>query len=160
MKKKSKKSAFFRPRTLIGLVLCCFGVLLGIFAFSTLTGRLTQAASQNQTSGGNPTQTSQVPFLTMGTAPDVPQCRSILRQNIIDRVNAATEDPAVTFEKNRRTHPHMVEMPPTIDCASAFWRTMRTGPPPTVDANAINSRQYAAYSVFNSGPLAALVGTN
>jgi len=54
----------------------------------------------------------------------------------------------------------MVEMPPTIDCASALWRTIRTGPPSTVDADAINSRQYAAYSVFNSGPLAALIGTN
>lgn len=160
MKKSSKKSAFFRPRTLSGLLLCCFGVLLAVFAFGTLTGRLAEAGSQNQTSAANTTQSSQVPLLTMGTAPNVPQCSGILRQNIIDRVNAATEDPAVTFEKNRRAHPHMVEMPPTIDCASALWRTIRTGPPSPVDADAINSRQYAAYSVFNSGPLAALVGTN
>ena len=119
------------------------------------------AQAQNPTSSGTPAQTLNVPFLTMGTAPDVLQCREILRQEIIDLVNSATEDPAVTFEKNRRAHPHMIMMPPPLDCASSLWRAVRMADgAPSVDADAINSRQYAIYSVFDSGPLAALVGTN
>ena len=90
-------------------------------------------------------QKIQAPVLTLQTAPNIPQCRAIpLRQEMIDRVNAATEDPAVTFERHRREHPHMIEMPATIDCESGLWRAARRGgaEEPAVDADAINNRQY------------------
>jgi hypothetical protein len=158
MKKRLQpQSAFFDPRVFISFLLI-FGAILLAFGGAGLSPTPV-AQAQNQISA--PTQTLNVPFLTMGTAPDVLQCRGILSQGIIDLVNSATEDPAVTFERNRRAHPHMIMMPPTLDCASSLWRTVRTtGTAPSVDAAAINSRQYAVYSVFNSGPLAALVGTN
>src|SRR4051794_39255452 len=40
--------------------------------------------------------------------PDIAQCRGILSQLVLDIVNNANEDPADTFEKNRRAHPHMI----------------------------------------------------
>ena len=107
--------------------------------------------------------TQNVPTLTLQNAPVVAQCHNlVLNQNIIDMANAATEDPAVTFEKNRRLHPHMIEMPPTVECASGLWRAARRGgaPETAADPDVINQRQFALDSVFLPSPLAAAVGTN
>ncbi|MEY2500634.1 MAG: repeat-like domain, partial [Verrucomicrobiota bacterium] len=159
MKQQSSQSAFFAPRVFISFLLI-FGAILLAFGGGGISPT-PSAQAGTQISSGAVTQTLNVPFLTMGTAPDVFECRGILRQEIIDLVNSAPEDPAVTFEQDRRAHPHMIMMPPPLECASSMWREVRTpGGKPSVDADAINSRQYAAYSVFNSGPLAALVGTN
>src|SRR5438270_1488113 len=46
--------------------------------------------------------------------PDVAQCHGILSQAIVDLVNGTDEDPAETFEKNRRAHPHMIMLPPHL----------------------------------------------
>src|ERR1043166_1943561 len=107
-------------------------------------------------------QQRQVPVLTLQNAPDIPQCHDVLRQDILDQVNAAAEDPAVTFENNRRLHPHMIEMPPTIECASGLWRAARRGgaPEAPTDPEIINQRQYSLESVFQPGGLAAAVGIN
>jgi Carboxypeptidase regulatory-like domain/FG-GAP-like repeat/BNR repeat-like domain len=108
-------------------------------------------------------QKIQSPMLTLQTAPSIQQCRAItLNQAMIDRVNAATEDPAVTFERHRREHPHMIEMPPTIECESGLWRAARRGgaAEPSVDPDIINQRQFSLESVFLPSPLAAAVGTN
>jgi hypothetical protein len=54
------------------------------------------AAVQEQGSLG-PVQGWQmrpVPVLTMANAPDMPQCRDILNQDILDNVNTSVEDPA------------------------------------------------------------------
>src|ERR1700748_780252 len=114
-RKPSRNSAFFEPRVFLGFLLM-FGAILLAFGGAGISPT-PMAQAQNQTNNGAPAQTLTVPFLTMGTAPDVVQCRGILRQDIVDLVNAATEDPAVTFERNRRAHPHMIMMPPTLDCA-------------------------------------------
>ena len=101
-------------------------------------------------------------ILTLMTAPSVPQCSGILNQKIIDLVNSASEDPVVTFEKNRQKHPHMIAVPPPLDCAGALWRAVRReGKPQSVtDPVALHLRQYAAFSVFSPHPLAALIGGN
>jgi uncharacterized repeat protein (TIGR01451 family) len=121
-------------------------------------------ASRSEVFAQDPAQKpTQVPVLTLQNAPDVPQCRLVgVRQEILDEVNAATEDPAVTFEKNRRLHPHMIEMPPTVECASGLWRAARRGgaEEPAVDPDVINQRQFSLDSVFLPSPLAAAVGTN
>lgn len=108
-------------------------------------------------------QGQKAPMLTLQTAPSISQCRAItLSQEMIDRVNAATEDPAVTFERHRREHPHMIKMPPTVECESGLWRAARRGgaAEPSVDPDVINQRQFSLDSVFLPSPLAAAVGTN
>jgi len=98
--------------------------------------------------------------------PDVAQCRGILSQLILDRVNAAEEDPAETFEKNRREHPHMIMMPPTIECASKLWHALKKNPHlanfATVPegTQAISLRQYPVNALFNLRALSASVGSN
>ncbi len=107
-------------------------------------------------------QSRQVPVLTMQNAPNIPQCRQILNQDMLDLANNSVEDPGVTFEQNRRAHPHMIEMPPPVDCASGLWKAARRGgvAEPLIDADLINSRQFARDTVYNYGALSALIGTN
>src|SRR5436309_13253811 len=102
-KKSSAKSAFFNLRVLFAFMLCSVGAVLALAAFGAL-----EAAPPTQPSATPTVATGKVPFLTLKTAPDVPQCHGVLKQDIIDLVNSASEDPGVTFEKNRRAHPHMV----------------------------------------------------
>src|ERR1051326_152706 len=56
----------------------------------------------------------------------------------------------------------MIEMPPTLECASKLWLTVRRNGPaqPPADQGAINRRQYSLESVFLPGGLTAAVGTN
>jgi uncharacterized repeat protein (TIGR01451 family) len=105
-------------------------------------------------------QTQTVPVLTMENAPSVPQCRDILNQNILDLANTSKEDPGALFEANRRAHPHMIMMPPPVECASALWRAARQTEREPVIPDLINQRQYTPESVFNFGALTASVGTN
>src|SRR3954452_14590041 len=63
-----------------------------------------------------------------GDLPDVAQCRGLVSQVVLDIVNGADEDPADTFEKNRRAHPHMIMMPAPLECASKLWRALKKGP--------------------------------
>src|SRR5258706_8905448 len=66
-------------------------------------------------------------ILTLQNAPDIPECPEIVNQEILDLVNAAAEDPAEVFERNRRAHPHMIMMPPPLECASKLWVAVRQG---------------------------------
>jgi hypothetical protein len=110
--------------------------------------------------------TQSVPLLTKQNAPDIPQCREILNQAILDLVNSASEDPAETFEKNRLAHPHSIMLPPPLDCASKLWMAARR------NSSAAESADYAMSPEFlslgqkstetfsNQGSLNASVGTN
>jgi hypothetical protein len=97
---------------------------------------------------------------------DVPaQCEGILSQAVMDIVDTATEDPAVTFEDNRRAHPHMIMMPPPIECASKLWQSLRgvnLSNAATVPRGTewLSLRQYPVESLFNLQALSASVGTN
>src|SRR3954465_12038574 len=124
-----KHYAFFEPRVFISFLLLFGAVLLALGAFGISPVSKAQAQSPNR--GRSAGQMLTVPFITMGTAPDIAQCRGILRQEIIDLVNSATVDPAEAFEINRRAHPHMIAMPPPTECASALWRAVRRGGKPT-----------------------------
>ncbi|HXH37206.1 MAG TPA: sialidase family protein, partial [Thermoanaerobaculia bacterium] len=98
--------------------------------------------------------------------PDVAQCRGILRQEILDLVNSADEDPADTFEKNRRTHPHMIMMPAPLECASKLWQALRKNPHLTSFAavptgtEGLSLRQYPVDALFDLRALTASVGSN
>src|SRR5437763_16701117 len=72
-----------------------------------------------------PNLTQPVLLAAPGDLPDVAQCRGILSQVVLDIVNGADEDPADTFEKNRRAHPHMIMMPAPLECASKLWRALK-----------------------------------
>src|SRR6476469_7778299 len=75
-----------------------------------------------------PNLTTPVVLAAPGDLPDVAQCRGILSQVVLDIVNGADEDPADSFEKNRRAHPHMIMMPAPLECASKLWRVLKKGP--------------------------------
>ncbi|HYU24803.1 MAG TPA: hypothetical protein VEO74_06345, partial [Thermoanaerobaculia bacterium] len=62
--------------------------------------------------------------VVLADVPDIRQCRGILSQVILDLVNNAVEDPADSFEKNRRAHPHMIVMPAPLECASKLWQAL------------------------------------
>ena len=97
--------------------------------------------------------------------PDIPACDDILSQDILNIAEEATEDPAETFEINRRAHPHMIMMPPPIECASKLWQALQgasltgfaTVPPGT---EALSLRQYPVDSLFNLRASSASIGTN
>ncbi|MCU1267028.1 MAG: hypothetical protein JWM21_3346 [Acidobacteria bacterium] len=116
-------------------------------------------------SGAN-AQAQSVPVLTRQNAPDIPQCREILNQEILDLVNAASEDPAEVFEENRRAHPHMIMMPPPLDCASKLWLAARqnsraaNSTASAISAELLSLRQHPIESVFNLDALNGSVGTN
>jgi hypothetical protein len=106
--------------------------------------------------------------IVLATRPDLPQvaqCEDILSQEVIDIASNATEDPAETFEDNRRAHPHMIMMPPPIECASKLWQAFRgssltnfaTVPPGT---EALSLRQYPVDALFDLRALSASIGTN
>src|SRR5205085_1557984 len=59
--------------------------------------------------------------------PEVAQCHGILSQGIIDLVNNATEDPAVGYEKRRQQNPHMIMLPPPLECASGLFKGKARG---------------------------------
>jgi hypothetical protein len=101
-----------------------------------------------------------------GGLPDVAQCRGILSQIVLDIVNGADEDPADTFERNRRAHPHMIMMPPPLDCASKLWQALKKNPHLSnfatvpVGTEAFSLRQYPVDALFNLHALTASVGSN
>jgi hypothetical protein len=104
-----------------------------------------------------------VPVLTRQNAPDIPQCREIMKQDILDIVNAASEDPAETFERIRRAHPNMIMMPPPLDCASKLWVAVRRNSRASESAISpefLSLRQNPIEAFFNLGALNASVGTN
>lgn len=108
-------------------------------------------------------QSQSVPILTRQNAPDIPQCREILNQDILDIVNAASEDPAEIFERNRRAHPHMIMMPPPLDCASKLWLAARQGNRASesgISPELLSLRQSPIENFFNLSALNASVGTN
>ena len=115
---------------------------------------------QGSLNAGTTTQTRPVPVLTLENAPDVPQCREILNQDILDLVNTSVEDPGEIFEANRRAHPHMIEMPPPVECASELWTAVREPERAPVVPELINARAYSLDAVYNMNALAASIGTN
>src|SRR3954447_4400631 len=98
--------------------------------------------------------------------PDVAQCHGLISQIVLDIVNNADEDPAVTFEKNRRAHPNMMVMPAPLDCASKLWQALRRNPhlnnfatvPPGTEA--LSLTQYPVDALFSLRALSATVGSN
>jgi hypothetical protein len=108
-------------------------------------------------------QSQSVTILTLQNAPDIPECREIVNQEILDLVNAAVEDPAEVFERNRRAHPHMIMMPPPLECASKLWLAVRQGSRASVFAispELLSLRRNPAAAFFNLSALNASVGTN
>jgi hypothetical protein len=102
-------------------------------------------------------------ILTLQNAPDIPECREIVNQEIVDLVNAAAEDPAEVFERNRRAHPHMIMMPPPLECASKLWVAVRQGnraSASTISPELLSLRQNPVAGFFNLDALNASVGTN
>src|SRR3954471_8408558 len=75
-----------------------------------------------------PNLTNPVVLAAPGDLPDVAQCRGILSQIVLDIVNGADEDPRDKFEKHRREHPHMMMMPPPLECASKLWQALKHNP--------------------------------
>src|SRR5262249_54748244 len=99
-----------------------FAALLAVlFVTATLTVNLRAATLPAQLPPLRP-----VLLTPPDDVPDVAQCRGILNQAILELVNNADEDPADTFEKNRRAHPHMLGMPATIECASKLFKVLKT----------------------------------
>jgi hypothetical protein len=102
---------------------------------------------------------------TRPNLPDVPACDDILSQDVLNIVESATEDPAETFELNRRAHPHMIMMPPPIECASKLWQALQgtnltsfaTVPAGT---DFLSLRQYPVESLFNIRASSASIGSN
>jgi hypothetical protein len=107
-------------------------------------------------------QTQSVPLVTFANAPDVPQCRGMLTQDMLDVVNGSLEDPAEIFERNRRAHPHMIMMPPPVECESQLWKAARQngGLLTPVSPYTLNLRQYSPDLLFNLAALTASVGAN
>jgi uncharacterized repeat protein (TIGR01451 family) len=106
-------------------------------------------------------QARTVPVLTMANAQElVPQCREILNQDVLDLANTSVEDPGEIFEANRRAHPHMIEMPPPVECASELWEAVRNPDRAPVVPDLINARQYSFDSVYSMDVLSASIGTN
>jgi hypothetical protein len=106
--------------------------------------------------------------VTLANLPDVAECRGVgLSQDILDLING-DEDPAEKFEKNRREHPHMIMMPPTVECASKQWKAKKNGKglgltnfanqPAGTDA--LSLRQYPVDSLFDLHAFAASIGSN
>src|SRR3954467_4417899 len=103
------------------LMICAAAAITFVARSSAKTAeRVGPAAS------GMPSATPErVPLLTLQNAPDVPGCSTVMSQTVLDIANAAIEDPAETYEANRRAHPNMVMMPPTVECASELWKAVR-----------------------------------
>src|SRR6185369_13132954 len=135
--------------------------VVALFCFAGIAS----AQPKNTTSDSYPNLMRPIVLAQPGDIPDVAQCRGILKQEILDIVNGASEDPAETYEKHRRAHPHMIQMPATIDCASNLWRALRK---PTLTnfatvpagTEALSLRQYPVESLFDIHPLAASIGAN
>jgi hypothetical protein len=99
--------------------------------------------------------------------PDVAECHGMISQIVLDLVNGSDNDPADAFEKNRKQHPHMMMVPPPIECASKLWKALghRRGVSPnsvTVPAGSdgISLRQYPMESLFNVHATSASIGSN
>src|SRR5258705_2670607 len=102
-------------------------------------------------------------ILTLQNAPDIPECREIVNQDILDLVNASSEDPAEVFERNRRAHPHMIMMPPPLECASKLWVAVRQGnrtPVSAISPELLSLRRSPVASFFKLGALNAALGMN
>lgn len=54
--------------------------------------------------------------------PEVAECRGVLTPEILDRVNAATQDPATTFKKQ---HGRTAAMPASVKCSSRLWQALQ-----------------------------------
>ena len=39
-------------------------------------------------------------------------------------MRSALEDPGAFFERARQQRPHMIEAPPTVECASKLWKIL------------------------------------
>ncbi|HVQ39045.1 MAG TPA: carboxypeptidase regulatory-like domain-containing protein, partial [Pyrinomonadaceae bacterium] len=114
-------------------------------------------------------QSKSTPILTLQNAPDIPQCHEILNQAILDLVNTASEDPAQTFENNRRAQPHSIMVASPLNCASKLWMAVRRSSRPTefgefadsaTSLEFLSLRQNPMETVFNPVALNASVATN
>jgi uncharacterized repeat protein (TIGR01451 family) len=125
------------------------------------TKRLTDVQDKGNLNAGPAAQTRQVPVLTMANAQELaPQCSEILNQDVLDLANTSVEDPGEIFEANRRAHPHMIQMPPPIECASELWQEARNPDRAPAVPELINARQYSFDSVYSMDALSASIGSN
>jgi hypothetical protein len=137
-------------------------VVTRLTATSSDPDQHSNAQDQDKFIDGASVQVQTVPVLTRQNAPDIPQCREILNQQILDIVNAASEDPAETFERIRRAHPHMIMMPPPLDCASKLWVAARRSnrvAESVLSPELLSLRQNPIEEFFNLSALNASVGS-
>jgi hypothetical protein len=97
--------------------------------------------------------------------PDVPECRGMVAQFVLDLVNASDDDPVQAFERNRQQHPHMIMVPPTVECASKMWKALSrrrrivgTSVPAVTDL--LSLRQFPMDALFKVHASSALIGSN
>jgi hypothetical protein len=144
-------------------------IMLTLFVGAVMTAPQVSLASKevkvspySQTVNSVGGQTRSIPLVTLENAPDVPQCRGLLTQDMLDVVNEALEDPAEIFETNRRAHPHMVMMPPPVECESQLWKAARQpgGLQTAVSPYSLSLREYSSDLLFDLAALTASVGAN
>ena len=144
-------------------------IMLTLFVAAVMTAPRVSLANKevkvtrySQTENPSALQTRTVPLVTLTNAPDVPQCRGLLNQDMVDVVNEAAEDPAEIFERNRRAHPHMIMMPPPVECESQLWKAARQsgGLQTAVSPYSLSLREYSPDLLFNLAALTASVGAN
>jgi fibronectin type 3 domain-containing protein len=107
-----------------------------------------------------------IPPVTLPQVPDVAGCRGVIDQDILDHVNAASEDPGEAFERWRREHRTMVEASPVVECSSKLWKTLRqkqglfniAGVPAGTEGAGLVSPTPQAEAFFRT--LAASIGSN
>ena len=109
------------------------------------------------------------PVVLANDLPDVAECHGILRQEIVDLVRAAQEDPHDTFERWRQEKRSMMEESPVIECQSALWKALRHLQSGLASTNAVtvpsgtagfNLRSDDTASQFAYQVLTASVGAN
>ena len=156
------------------LVVLIVGATLGLSSMlavarsekSATSERQSTAQDQAKSIDGASTQEKSTPLLTLQSAPDIPQCREILNQAILDLVNTASEDPAETFERNRQAQPHSMMLPSPLNCASKLWMAAHrnSSASESVDSamssESLSLRQNPIETSFNPDALNASVATN
>jgi hypothetical protein len=172
-----RSSRFISRHLTFWLVVLILGATLGLSSMlavarsekSATSERQSNAQDQAMSIDGASTQEKSIPVLTLQSAPDIPQCRDILNQAILDLVNTASEDPAVTFERNRQAQPHSMMVPSPLNCASKLWMAVRRSSRTTefgefadsaMSFESLSLRQNPIETSFNPAALNASVATN
>ena len=176
MKKKSaSKSAFFDPRSLVGLVLCSLGLLLGLLAYTAYPGAslLAQKPSQQMTqqwqprwvvvaSSHNDVSPPLRELAALPLAPSQGEHEGPKNPRIpINHIGADRPDPVV---QNRFLNRLTVNIPgPILNFDGVFQTVSSCGCAPPDTNGAVGLTQYVqdvneAYQVFNKFTGASILG--